>query len=123
MPILHRSSPEQLQRIAERKAIYTNVVGVESKGLGKLQYAYREGCYGGEELQFRVRKATHRWSPLGDGGANTELRKLGLVGENRAICPTCFITVSAGTNACECSDPTSVYTKGDRRWVPGKKKG
>ena len=111
MPILHRGSAALHQRIAESKAIFTNVVGVESKGLGKLQYAYREGCYGGEELQFTIRSATHRWSPMGDGGANTELRKLGIIGEHRPTCPTCFTVVGAGNGACECSEPIQIFRK------------
>ncbi|QXO13693.1 hypothetical protein SEA_DUMPTRUCK_38 [Gordonia phage DumpTruck] len=84
-------------------APYEAIVGIVGHGLGRLQYAYRDQCYGGDELQFRVRTAHHRYSPLGDGGANSELRKLGVTGPKRAACPTCWTEVSL-TNDCECSD-------------------
>lgn len=81
---------------------FGSVVGVESKGLGKLSNGYRERCYGGDELQFKVRTA--RWTPseFGDASANAELRKLGLAGRINEICGDCFTEVSASNN-CECN--------------------
>ncbi|UJQ86110.1 hypothetical protein ZANY_41 [Gordonia phage Zany] len=93
MPKIHRGS----------HAPYEAVVGIVGHGLGRLHYAYRDQCYGGQELQFRVRTAKHRYSPLGDGSANSELRKLGITGPKRPACPTCWTEVSRN-GKCECSD-------------------
>lgn len=93
-----------------RRTIYTPtfrqdtfglVVGVECKGLGKLSVGYREKCYGGDELQFRMRSARPQFSPFGDAYANAELRKLGLNGPTRYVCPNCWMEASV-SGKCEC---------------------
>lgn len=106
MPILLRN-PNRPPAFRSQRP-YADVVGINGHGLGGLQYAYRERCYGGEELQFRVRSARHRYSPLGDSYANAELRKLGLSGAKRTTCPNCFTELSL-SNACECSDALGYF--------------
>lgn len=84
-----------------REDLFGSVVGVESKGHGKLPNGYRETCYGGNELQFRVRTAKVLPSLFGDGYANAELRRLGLDGVRRYVCPNCRMeTTPAGGCFC-----------------------
>lgn len=97
--------PKLLRRVVPklpfREDIFGSIVGIEGKGLGKLSAGYRETCYGGDELQFRVRSAKVITSPLGDGYANSELRRLGMMGLVNDACPDCHMEKSCSGH-CLC---------------------
>lgn len=81
--------------------VFGRIAGIECRGLSKLSAAYREKCYGGEELQIPIRSARPAFSPSGDGYANAQLRKMGFSGPERRVCTDCWTETSVG-GFCNC---------------------